>query len=152
MNELKSKLIEYKIKSITNNNINKVSLRSSSDSSKYFRKLYEENDDDINTAESVYILFLNRSSNVVGYTKLSSGGINASIIDIRLLSYYAINTLCSSVIMCHNHPSGNLNPSDADKKILNETKIALKIFGIHVLDNIILTNDSYYSFADEGIL
>ena len=73
-------------------------------------------------------------------------------IDIKLVSKYAIESLCSGVIVAHNHPSGNTNPSNEDILITNKIKQALNIFDIQLMDHIILTEDSYYSFADEGII
>jgi DNA repair protein RadC len=84
--------------------------------------------------------------------KISQGGISGSVVDIKIICKYAIECLGCSVILVHNHPSGNRNPSQEDLNITKKIKQALSIFDIGLFDHIILTANSYYSFADEGIL
>ena len=95
---------------------------------------------------------LNNSNETTGYFKISQGGITGTVVDIRIIAKYAIENLATGVILAHNHPSGKLMPSEADKQITRKVKDALKMFDIQVMDHLILTEQSYYSFADEGIL
>ena len=108
--------------------------------------------DDIEIFESFFLLLLNRANKVEGYVKISQGGITGTVADPLLIAKYAVSTLSKSVILCHNHPSGNLKPSKADEQLTAKVKAGLALFDISVLDHIILTADSYYSFTDEGIL
>jgi DNA repair protein RadC len=108
--------------------------------------------DDMEVFESVFILLLNASNKTIGYAKISQGGITGTVVDIRLIAKYAVDALAVNVILAHNHPSGNLQPSQADKQITEKVKEGLKFLDIKLLDHIILTADSYYSFADENIL
>nr|WP_319401053.1 DNA repair protein RadC [uncultured Carboxylicivirga sp.] len=100
--------------------------------------------------EEFWVLLLNRSNKVLTRNKISQGGIAGTVIDVRLILKSAIDHLASSIILCHNHPSGNLQPSDMDKQITQKMKEAGKIMDIPVLDHIIVTESGYYSFADEG--
>ena len=108
--------------------------------------------DDIEVFESFYILMLNRSGITTAYAKISQGGIVGTVVDVRLICKYAIESLCTSVIVAHNHPSGNKLTSDQDKAITAKIKNALTILDIELLDHIILTKSDYYSFAVEGAL
>ncbi|UCG28937.1 MAG: DNA repair protein RadC [Bacteroidales bacterium] len=102
--------------------------------------------------EEFWILLLNRSNRVIEKHRISQGGISGTIIDVRMILKNAIEKLASSLILCHNHPSGNLQPSDSDMKITSKMKDAGKIMDIQVLDHLIVTDSAYFSFADEGIL
>lgn len=102
--------------------------------------------------EEFWILLLNRSNRIIEKHKISQGGISGTIIDVRVILKNAIEKLASSLILCHNHPSGNLQPSESDMKITSKMKEAAKIMDIQVLDHLIVTDSSYFSFADEGIL
>ena len=84
--------------------------------------------------------------------KISQGGISGTVVDTKIIAKYCVDTLCSAVILAHNHPSGNLNPSTQDIKITRKIKEGLELLDVKVLDHVILTSDSYYSFADENIL
>ena len=106
----------------------------------------------IDTREEMIILLLDRSNSVLGYHVLSMGGITGTVADIRLLFSVALNSLATSVIMSHNHPSGNLNPSQQDKDLTRKVQDAGKLMDIQLLDHVIITRESYYSFADEGLI
>ena len=125
----------------------KSSVTSSSDVYNYFKPLIT----DI-SHEEFWVLYLNRSNKVIDQYKLSQGGISGTVIDIRLIMKRAIELLASSIIVCHNHPSGNKNPSDNDKAITTKLKIAGEQLEIRLLDHLIITDNSYFSFADEGML
>ncbi|TRX72674.1 DNA repair protein RadC [Carboxylicivirga sp. M1479] len=102
--------------------------------------------------EEFWVLMLNRSNKVIGKNKVSQGGISGTVIDVRLILKSAIDHLASSIILCHNHPSGNRQPSEADNKITNKMSEAGRIMDIPVLDHIIVTDNAYFSYADEGML
>jgi DNA repair protein RadC len=102
--------------------------------------------------EEFWILFLNRSNKVINRMKLSQGGISGTVTDVRMVMKKAIEYLASGIIVCHNHPSGNLNPSESDTKITQKIKEAGSIMDIQLLDHLIISDKDYYSFADNGIL
>ncbi|MDF1546649.1 MAG: DNA repair protein RadC [Bacteroidales bacterium] len=102
--------------------------------------------------EEFWVIFLNRSNSVIDKQKISQGGVSGTIIDVRLIMKHAIEKLASGLILCHNHPSGNLNPSKSDIDITKKLSDAGKIMEISVLDHVIVTDAQYYSFADEGIM
>jgi DNA repair protein RadC len=102
--------------------------------------------------EEFWVLLLNRSNRVIDKVKISQGGISGTIIDTRIILKNAVDRLSSSIILCHNHPSGNLKPSDADIRITNKLKDSAQIMDLNLLDHIIIADNSYFSFADEGLL
>lgn len=102
--------------------------------------------------EEFWAIFLNQNNRVLGKSKLSSGGINQSVVDIRVLFKMALEQLATGIIVAHNHPSGNLKPSSEDIKITKQIEEAGKILNIQLLDHLIITQNSYLSFADENIL
>ncbi len=104
------------------------------------------------THEEFWLLYLNRSNKILSRHKLSQGGISGTITDVRLIIKKAIELLASSIIICHNHPSGNLDPSEADTRITQKIKEAAGYFDISLLDHIIVTDNGYYSYADNGTL
>lgn len=102
--------------------------------------------------EEFWILFLNRSNKVINRMRLSQGGISGTVTDVRLIMKKAIENLSSGIIVCHNHPSGNLTPSESDTKITNKIKEAGAIMDIQLLDHLIICDRDYYSFADNGLI
>ena len=126
-----------------------VKIEKSADANDFVRNFYS---DDIEIYESFFILLLNRSNTTIGYAKISQGGIVGTVIDTTIIAKYCVEALAKSVILCHNHPSGALIPSEADKVITKKITEALKVFDCTVLDHIILTDESYLSFADEGLI
>ena len=108
--------------------------------------------DDIEILESFFILLLNNASKAIGYAKISQGGITGTVVDVRIVAKYAVDSLATSVILAHNHPSGKLNPSQADISITEKVKNALALLDIKLIEHLILTVDGFYSFADEGHL
>lgn len=102
--------------------------------------------------EEFWVLLLNRSNKIIERNKISQGGISGTVIDVRMILKNAIEKLASSLILCHNHPSGNLKASEADQKITEKLKEAARLMDIQVLDHLIVTDNAYFSFADEGIL
>lgn len=102
--------------------------------------------------EEFWILFLNRSNKVISRMKLSQGGISGTVTDVRMVMKKAIEYLASGIIVCHNHPSGNLNPSESDSKITQKIKEAGNLLDIQLLDHLIISDKDYYSFADNGLI
>jgi DNA repair protein RadC len=100
----------------------------------------------------MYVLFLDNASQVLGYNILSSGGITGTVADLRLIFSVALESLATKIIIAHNHPSGNLNPSEADTALTRKIYNAGKVMDITLLDHLIITVKGYYSFADEGNL
>ena len=102
--------------------------------------------------EFMYMLMLNRQNQVLGYHQISKGGMTGTIIDIRVVFQVALKACATSIIVAHNHPSGNLDVSSADRKITQNLKEAGLILETPLLDHLILSSEGYYSMADEGIL
>ena len=102
--------------------------------------------------EEFWILYLNNSNKVIQELPLSKGGITGTLVDIRIAYKQALQLGATATILVHNHPSGNLNPSSADKQLTQKFKTAGESLDIKVLDHIIVTEKSYFSFADEGLL
>lgn len=98
------------------------------------------------------VLFLSRNNELIAEERLFAGGVSAVIVDPKVIFKKAINYLCSAIILTHNHPSGNTQPSQADKNITQQIKAASKLLDITVLDHVIVTHRGYYSFADDGQL
>lgn len=102
--------------------------------------------------EEFWLLMLNRANRVLGRSKVSQGGLSGTVIDTRIILKKALDSLASSIIVCHNHPSGNTQPSDADVKITEKLKKASEMLEIKFLDHVIIADKSYFSFADEGLI
>ncbi len=102
--------------------------------------------------EEFWALFLNRSNRPVGRMKVSQGGISGTVTDVRLIMKRGVELLASSLVVCHNHPSGNNHPSDSDRSITKKIKEASTLLDMQLLDHIIVASGSYYSFADSGQL
>jgi len=100
--------------------------------------------------EVFYVLYLNRNHKLKSAKQLFEGGVNATVIDTRIIFKTAVQELASSIILCHNHPSGNLSPSQPDRNITQKCKEAGKLFDIPVLDHVIISSKGYYSFANSG--
>jgi DNA repair protein RadC len=106
----------------------------------------------IEVREEFIVLYLNRANRVKGWYRISAGGLTGTIADIRLILGVALKSASCNVILSHNHPSGNLTASSADLELTRSIKQAAKLMNINVLDHIIITTDSYMSFADAGML
>lgn len=102
--------------------------------------------------EEFWIVYLNNSNKVLLTKQLSKGGITGTLVDVRLVFKNALQLGAVAVVLAHNHPSGTLQPSEADKKLTNKLKIAGESLDIKVLDHLIITEKSYFSFADENLL
>ena len=144
----KSTISEYSLK-YTKTDIQKTKVTTSESASNVIRKFYF---DDINIYESFFILLLNRANNTTGFAKISQGGTAGTVVDIKIIAKYAVESLSSAVIICHNHPSGDKRPSDADLNITRRIKDALLLLDVKLFDHIIITENDFYSFADNGNL
>lgn len=125
----------------------KKKITGSKDAADYFMPLLG----DLNH-EEFWILMLDRGNKIKDNFRISQGGISGTVIDVRIILKAAIEKQASSIILCHNHPSGTMQASDADLKITRKIADAAKIMDITVLDHIIIGNNKYLSLADEGIL
>lgn len=98
------------------------------------------------------VVFLNRANKINHFKIISEGGITGTVADPRIILKKALEEEAVSIILCHNHPSGSLRPSKADEELTYKIKEAARYFDIHVLDHLIVSDEGYYSFADEGLL
>ena len=127
----------------------RILISSSLDCYNFIKNFYQ---DDIEIYESFFILLLNKANHTIGYAKISQGGIAGTHVDIKIILKYALDSLASSVILAHNHPSGNLRESEQDINITNKIKYGLELLDINLFDHIILTKESFSSFADKSLL
>ena len=102
--------------------------------------------------EEFWIIFLNNSNKVLQKQQLSKGGITGTLVDVRLVLKTALEVGATGLILVHNHPSGTLKPSEADKQLTKKLKTASESLDIKVLDHVIVTENAYFSFADESLL
>ena len=134
--------VSYKRKSIGQ-------IKSSEDAYKYLKPMYE---DFVDLREVFTVLFLNRNNSIIGSYVLSTGGTTGTIVDVKILFGMALKMLAHGIMLCHNHPSGNIKPSNPDKQLTKKIKEICTIHDIMLLDHIILTSETYLSFADEGMI
>jgi DNA repair protein RadC len=125
-------------------------IESSKDAYQVLKKYWDE--DKIEFVEQFKVLLLNRANKVIGMYEVSTGTTTSTVYDPKLIFVAAIKANACGVIIAHNHPSGNLTPSQADIYLTKELKEGGKLLHIPLLDHIIITYEKYYSFADEGLL
>lgn len=125
----------------------KRKITGSKDAADFFQPMLE----DLNH-EEFWIMLLNRGNKIIDTFMVSQGGVSGTVIDVRLILKNALEKLASSIILCHNHPSGTMQASDADLKITRKIKDAASIMDITVLDHIIIGHNKYLSLADEGMI
>jgi len=144
-NEIK---ISYSQKSNTKN---LLKITSSTEANQIIQNSWDK--DNIELFETFKVIYLNNSNVVKGISTISTGGITGTIIDIRMIFATALKTLSTAIILTHNHPSGTLRPSDADKRMTEKIIKAGELLDIKILDHLIVTpNKDYYSFADNGLM
>ncbi len=102
--------------------------------------------------EEFWVLLLNRANRVIDTLRISQGGTAATVVDVKIIMRAALQQLASGIILCHNHPSNHLHPSRQDDATTRKIKEAAQLFEISVLDHLIVTEDGYYSYTDEGRL
>jgi DNA repair protein RadC len=127
----------------------KTRIKSSQDA--YLALVLMTNLDNL-THEEFWCMYLNRSNQVIKCIRISEGGISGTITDVRLIFNHAIKLLASGIILCHNHPSGNLSPSDADLKITKKIKDAGTLLDVSVLDHLIVSTEGFTSLADDNLI
>ena len=125
-------------------------IQSSRDAANLLRQLWDPNK--IDFIEQFKILLLNRSNSVLGMVEISTGGVTGTVVDCKLIFVAALKANACNLVISHNHPSGNLKPSKADEELTQKIKEAGKFLDIRLHDHIIVTSESYYSFADEGLI
>ena len=132
----------------------KPSLRPKINDSKDAYELLKENWDasKIEFVEQFKAVFLNRANKVLGILEVSTGGVSGTVADPKVIFVAAIKANASSFLVAHNHPSGNLSPSQADIDLTKKLRDGGKLLEIQLLDHLIVTVEGYYSFADEGAL
>lgn len=126
---------------------NKNKITGSKDAAEFFQPVLG----DLNH-EEFWVLLLNRGNVIIDSFMVSQGGISGTVIDVRIILKRALEKMASSLILCHNHPSGTLQASGADIQITNKVKESAEIMDIVILDHIIIGRNKYLSFADEGML
>lgn len=119
-----------------------IKISSSEDSYNYIKKFYG---DDINIYESFFILLLNNSNETIAYAKISQGGMVGTIVDPMIIAKYVVDSMAKKVILAHNHPSGNVNPSKSDIDLTKQIDKMLSLFGAELIDHIILTENNFFS-------
>ena len=129
------------------NALEKKIIKSSSDIAQYLRAMIKDF-----CYEVFAVLFLNKANKINHFEIISRGGITGTVADPRIILKIALEQDATSIVLCHNHPSGNLKPSRADEDLTFKIKEAAKYFDIRVMDHIIVSEEGYYSFADEGNL
>lgn len=127
-----------------------LQIASAQDAYNIFKKIF--NADTFDWCEEFIILCLNNSNKVVGFYKLSSGGMTGTIVDVRMIFTTALKSLATSIILAHNHPSGKLIPSEADKTITKKIIEAGQVLDIKILDHLIINDESFFSFSNEGLI
>jgi len=129
----------------------RIKITCSRDAQKIFMENW--NPETIDFLEEVKLLLLNRSNAVLGIFPVSTGGLSGSVTDVRLIYQAAIKLNACGTIICHNHPSGNINPSESDNRITEKIKSAGNLLDIMLLDHLIITTDGdYFSYADSGLI
>ncbi|TPE43979.1 JAB domain-containing protein [Pontibacter mangrovi] len=127
----------------------RTKITCSTDIYTYLTKIYGDN---IAHVEYFYVILLNRANHVLGWNIISKGGVAGTVADPKIILQAALLANASSIILAHNHPSGNTKPSSADIQLTKKVKQAGEFMDMPILDHVILTEEGYYSFADEGIL
>jgi len=138
-------IYKTKVKSVDRKKISK-----SSDAYEVFMNCFDMNV--IEHHEEMKLILLNRANQVLGWAKISQGGLIGTVVDRKIVLQLALTSNASSIVLCHNHPSGNLRPSEADEKMTKQLIKAASTHNINILDHIIITKDSHYSFAENGML
>jgi DNA repair protein RadC len=129
---------------------NGLRIKSSNDAYQILKNLFSE--ETIQLKEQFVVIYLNTAGKVIGSYQLSTGGLSGTIADVRLILSVALKTLATAIILGHNHPSGNLKPSEADIGLTKRIKQSAKLMDIELLDHIIISDEGYLSFVDEGVL
>jgi len=125
-------------------------IKSSKDSYHLLLQTWDVNK--IEFVEQFKVILMNKAHRVLGIYELSTGGVTGTVADPKLIFMAALKANACCIILSHNHPSGNLKPSRADEDLTEKIKNAGRLLDINIIDHIIITNEGYFSFGDEGIL
>lgn len=148
MTPARKKLAEASIELYKRLHLGKVESKQVNTSEKVFREMQPVIGDIPN--EECWVIFLNQSSRIIRKLRISSGGYTFTAVDVRIVIREALLAKATSFILCHNHPSGNLKPSREDDRLTNQIKEAAALLNILLLDHLIVTSDTFYSYAEEG--
>lgn len=143
------KRVEITLKKTLDNVESVGRLNGSETTATFARQFYHE---DIELYESFFLIMCNNAMTPIAWAKISQGGVVGTTVDPILVAKYACDSLARNVILVHNHPSGNLRPSEEDKRLTKRIADGLGLFAIRVADHVILSSDDYYSFYDNGLL
>ena len=136
--------LAYKEKSMKS-----IDIKNSTNVAQFIKSIWY---DDISIIERFLSLNLNRANSIISYHWVSQGGLTGTVVDTRIIFKSAIESLASAIIIAHNHPSRKLDPSEADLILTDKIKQTSNIMDIQLLDHLIITKDSYFSFADGGVI
>lgn len=131
----------------TEDKLNRAQVTTSKDAADIFQPMLGDK-----AHEEFWILFLNRANHIIGKSQVSSGGMTGTVVDPKMIFKAALDAKAVSIILCHNHPSGNVKPSQQDTDLTKKILSAGKLLEISVLDHVIVSQGAYYSFADEGMM
>jgi len=145
MNEIAEIIVSYSTLNIEMKKITSVAEA-------YDVLLHSWNQDVIELQEEFKVVYLNRANKVLGVYSLSKGSISGTLVDVRLIFAVALKCNASGIIIAHNHPSGNLKPSEADKTLTSKIKKCADFLDLNLIDHLIITKQGYFSFGTEGIL
>ena len=129
------------------NLLQRTKVTSSKEIAVYLRSILKDNNNEV-----FAVLFLNQANKIKNFKIMSKGGITGTVADPRIILKQALDEGATSIVLSHNHPSGNLSPSRADQELTQKIKQAASYFDIKILDHIIVSDEGHYSFADEGLL
>ena len=124
----------------------------SRDASEIMRNYMNDGNLQMEHREYFFVLLMNRANKVLGVSTISMGGMSGTVADPKIIFQVALKVSAASIILCHNHPSGNIKPSESDIRLTQKIKKAGSFLDLPCIDHIIITEDSYFSFADEGLL
>jgi DNA repair protein RadC len=144
---MKNKVSEIEI-SYNPTVIDNTKISTSKDAERILRGFYDDNK--IEVREVFSALYLNRANKVIGFSTISIGGVSETIVDMKIIFSIALKSLASGIILCHNHPSGNLDISEPDKQLTKKAMEIGRLMSVPVLDHIILTKLNYVSLSDNG--
>jgi len=153
LNPTTCQMPEIEISVVYKNNIKSselISIKNSKDIETALRPVF--NQFTLNYQEEFILLCLNRANKILAFFRVSKGGLTGTVADPRVILTAALNCGATNLVLSHNHPSGNNKPSKADEELTQKIKQAAALLDINVLDHLIITDENYFSFADEGII
>ncbi len=143
------KSYKYEIKATKNESFEKCKILSAFEAWEYAKKFYHE---DIALYESMFMIMMNQSNNVIGWMKVAQGGVSQTVCDPKIVCKAAIDTLATQIILVHNHPSGETKPSRTDIKLTERMKNTLELIDVCLRDHIIISEDRYTSMHEDNMI